>query len=713
MGFAKEVKVALAGNPNCGKSSLFNALTGSHQRVGNFSGVTIEKHEGYVDYKNYRIRFVDLPGTYSLTAYSPEELLTRNYLIEESPDIVVNVLEGPNLERNLLLTTQLMEMEVNLVVALNMFDEVEAQGIEIDVKQLQRLLGCHIVPTSAKKKQGLDSLLDHVVRVYEGDIEVKKNKLAFRPELERSLDTLAGLLAHEPELGKYNLRWLAIKLLENDKEVYNVVREYPVWLKIELELQQAMQETGKVYAADPEISITEDRYAFIRGAMKECVRQPREKKQSVTDYIDLVVLNRALGLPIFLFIVWVIFHMTFTLGTPMMDGLDMLFGLLAENVAPLIPNDMARSVLVDGVIAGVGGVLIFLPNIVLLFIGLSFLEASGYMARAAFVIDKVMHRFGLHGKSFIPMITGFGCSIPAIMATRTLKSRSDRLATIMVIPFMSCGAKLPVYVLLAGAFFEPAAAANVMFGIYMFGILIGLFSALVLKKTVLRSESEPFVMELPPYRLPSLRSVLVQAKNKAMMYLRKAGTIILLAVLLIWTFSNFPRNHELDAGLERQIAAIEQASLDEKEKTLAMTEAENNVNAAQLEYSLAGRAGKLIEPVIRPLGFDWRIGIALVTGLAAKEIVVSTMGTIYSLGEADETSAELKTILKRDPAFNKATALSLMVFVLLYIPCVAAVGVMRKEIGEWQAVALYGVYALTVAWIFSFFTYRLAELLLL
>ena len=708
----REVKVALAGNPNCGKSSLFNALTGSHQRVGNFSGVTIEKHEGYVDYKGYRIRIVDLPGTYSLTAYSPEELLTRNYLIEDAPDIVVNVIEGPNLERNLLLTTQLMEMEVDLLVALNMFDEVEEQKIEIDVKQLQRLLGCHIVPTSAKKKQGLDSLLDHIIRVFEGDIEVKKNKLAFRPEVEKAVDEITELLSHEPELDRYNPRWLAIKLLENDKEVYNVVRQYPVWVKTERAMQEAMQETETVYGADPEISITEDRYAFIRGAMKECVRHVTEKKQSLTDYIDSVVLNRVLGLPIFLFIVWIIFHMTFTLGTPMMDGLDFLFGMLSENVAPLLPNETLRSILVDGVIAGVGGVLIFLPNIILLFIGLSFLEASGYMARAAFVVDKVMHRFGLHGKSFIPMITGFGCSIPAIMATRTLKSRSDRLATIMVIPFMSCGAKLPVYVLLAGAFFTPAAAANVMFGIYMLGIVVGLVSALVMKKTLLKSESEPFVMELPPYRWPSLRSVLVQAKNKAMMYLKKAGTIILLAVLLIWTFSNYPKNPELDAELDRRIAAIEQTSADEEQKQLAKSEAEQKINADQLEYSLAGRAGKIIEPVISPLGFDWRIGIALVTGLAAKEVVVSTMGTIYSLGEVDETSAELKTILKSDPGFDEATALSLMVFVLLYIPCVAAVGVMKKEIGEWRAVAFYGAYALTAAWIFSFIAYRLAHLLL-
>ena len=705
----QEIRVALAGNPNCGKSSLFNGLTGARQKVGNFSGVTIEKYEGYVDYREYRIRFIDLPGTYSLTPYSPEELVTRKFLIEESPDVVVNVLEGPNLERNLLLTTQLMEMGVDFLVALNMYDEVEARGINIDVKQLQRLLGCHIIPTSAKKKQGLDVLLDHVIRVYEGDIEIKKNKLGFRPGVESAIEEIAGLLALESELSTFSPHWLAIKLLENDREVYSLVKEYPVWVKIELALQNAIRATGSLYKSDPEIIITEDRYAFIRGAMQECVRMPQEGRASLTDHIDRIVLNRVLGLPIFFCIVWLIFHMTFTLGTPLMEGLDFLFGSFAAAVSPLLPNDTLRSLVVDGIIAGVGGVLIFLPNIILLFLGLSFLEASGYMARAAFVVDKVMHRFGLHGKSFIPMITGFGCSIPAIMATRTLKSRSDRLATIMIIPFMSCGAKLPVYILLAGAFFKPAVAANVMFGIYMLGMIIGLFSALIMKKTFLKSDSEPFVMELPPYRWPTLTSVFFQSNIKAMMYVRKAGTVILFAVLLIWVVSNYPRNSELDRALEKQVAAIEMSDAPVEEKQAAITKAGDSINAIQLEYSIAGRAGKLMEPVIRPLGFDWRIGVALVTGLAAKEVVVSTMGTIYSLGKSGESSSELKTILKNDPAFSKATALSLMVFVLLYIPCVAAVGVMRKEIGNWQAVVLYSAYAMTVAWIFSFITYRLAQ----
>jgi len=673
----KEISVALAGNPNCGKSSLFNVLTGSHQKVGNFSGVTIEKHEGYLDYGAYRIRFVDLPGIYSLTPYSPEELVTRRYLIDERPDVVVNVLEAPNLERNLQLTTQLMEMNVDFLVALNMIDEVEDKGIAIDVKQLQRLLGCHIVPTSAKKKTGIDSLLAHIVRVYEKDIEIQKNKLSFRPEVEEWVDTVSGLLKREKEFGGVEARWLAVKLLENDREVYHQVQQYPVWVKVELALQDALRSSA-----------------------------------TMTDYIDMVVLNRALGLPVFLIVVWGIFQITFTLGTPLMDMLELLFGAFAGAVEPLLPHPTLRSIVIDGIIAGVGSVLVFLPNIVLLFIGLSFLEASGYMARAAFVIDKVMHRFGLHGKSFIPMITGFGCSIPAIMATRTLKSPTDRLATILVIPFMSCGAKLPVYVLLAGAFFPPDVAANVMFSIYLFGVVVALLVAKLLKSTVLKSDSEPFVMELPPYRWPTLRSVLFQARIKAMMYVKKAGTLILMAVIIIWAVSNYPHSTAIDSAAEAERARIETGTGSPAEKKAALDELEYRTQSEQLKHSIAGRVGKVIEPAIAPLGFDWRIGIALVTGLAAKEVVVSTMGTIYALADTDESSAELATILKNDPAFSRATALSLMVFVLLYIPCVAAVGVMKKEIGQWKPVLLYSVFVLALAWALSFITYRAALLML-
>jgi ferrous iron transport protein B len=708
----REIKVALAGNPNSGKSSLFNALTGAHQKVGNFPGVTIEKHEGYLDCREYRIRVVDLPGIYSLTPYSPEEIVTRRYISDERPDVVINVLEGPNLERNLLLTTQLMEMEVELLVALNMFDEVEERGISIDIKQLQKLLGCHIVPTSARRKSGIEPLLDHLIRICNGDIEVRKNKITYSPEVEKAVGRIAGMLQHEKELDSFSRRWLAIKLLENDREVYHQVQQYPLWVKVELALQDAIRECEQLHASDPEVLITEDRFAFIRGAMKECVILPHATRASLTDYIDMIVLNRVLGLPFFFLVVWAIFQLTFTLGAPIMSALEYLVSLAASSAGPLLPHAMLRSIIIDGVIAGVGGVVIFLPNIVLLFIGLSFLEASGYMARAAFVIDKVMHRFGLHGKSFIPMVTGFGCSIPAIMATRTLKNRGDRLATIMTIPFMSCGAKLPVYVLLAGAFFPPQTAANVMFGIYALGIAVGLWTAWLLKSTVLKSDSEPFVMELPPYRWPTLSSVLFQARNKAMMYLKKAGTLILGAVMIIWAASNFPHSRQLDKRLAAETASIEAGPSSPEQKAAAIRELGSRFRAEQLAYSCAGRAGKFLEPLIRPLGFDWRIGIALVTGLAAKEVVVSTLGTIYSLGQNGQGGVELSAILKNDPGFSRATALSLMVFVLLYIPCVASLGVMKKEVGQWKPVVLYSAYALLTAWICAFMAYRTALVML-
>ena len=707
----KEIKVALAGNPNCGKSSLFNALTGAHQKVGNFSGVTVEKHEGYLEYKGYLITVVDLPGIYSLTPYSPEEIVTREYLIKEPPDVVVNVVEGTNLERNLLLTTQLMELEVDFLVALNMIDEVEEKGIVLDIKQLQKLLGCHIVPTSAKKNIGLDALLDHIIRLSRNDIEIKKNKLFFRPELEASVEKITTYLLHQRELGAFNARWLAIKLLENDRQAYNEVQHYPVWVKVELALQEALREAERLHDSEPEILITEDRHAFIRGAMQECIRFPGGVKATPTDYIDMVVLNRVLGLPIFLLVVWAIFQLTFTLASPVMGALEFFFGLIASVIAPLLPNETLRSIVIDGIIAGVGGVLLFLPNIVLLFIGLSFLEASGYMARAAFVIDRLMHRFGLHGKSFIPMITGFGCSIPAIMATRTLKSPTDRLVTIMIIPFMSCGAKLPVYVLLTAAFFPPDVAANVMFGIYLLGIVVGLWTALLLKSTVLKSDSEPFVMELPPYRWPTLSSVLFQAKVKAWLYLKKAGTLILGAVIIIWAVSNYPRNEVLQAKLAAETVRIAASGMGDVEKKVQQRELDLRIRSEQLEYSLAGRAGKVLEPLIRPIGFDWRIGIALVTGLAAKEVVVSTLATISSIGQHDGGPVELKTVLRNDPSFSRATALSLMVFVLLYIPCVAALGVMKKEVGRWRPVLLYSAYSLSVAWLLSFVVYHIALLM--
>ncbi|MCP4050882.1 MAG: ferrous iron transport protein B [bacterium] len=703
----KQIKVALLGNPNSGKTSLFNALAGTNQKVGNFSGVTIEKYEGVLKYESYEIKLIDLPGTYSLTAYSPEEVIARNYIIEDKPDVVIDVVDGSSLERNLYLTTQLMELETEMIVALNMFDEVEKAGTKIDIKQLQKLFGSHIITTSAVKKTGISSLLDHVVRVYEKKIDIKKNKLTLRLEIEDKLLDICELLKGVKGLKKYNHRWLAIKLMENDKEVYNLVKEYPVWIQLEEILKKSIIDCKNKYQSDPEVLITEDRHAFIHGAIKETVEFPSTKKKTLTEKIDSIIINRVLGFPIFMGIMWLVFQFTFKLGEAPMGWIDLFFEFLSGVATSVLPEGMVQSIIVDGIIAGVGGVLVFLPNILLLFIALAFLEGTGYMARAAFVIDKIMHKIGLHGKSFIPMITGFGCSIPAIMATRTLKNRGDRLTTIMIIPFMSCGAKLPVYVLLISAFFSTGAAGNVLFGIYVLGIIVALLSAKILKKTLFIGESEPFVMELPPYRMPTIKTTLIQAKIKAFMYLKKAGTIILAASILIWAASNFPQNKVLEARYEEQINQVNiNRSLTQEKKDELLSNIEFENQYMQLEYSIAGRLGKSIEPFIKPLGFDWKIGVALGTGLAAKEVVVSTLGTIYSLGEVDEESVDLAEKLRADPDFTLATALSLMIFVLLYMPCIAAIGVFKKEAGAWKWIVIYAIYSTSAAWILSFTAYR-------
>jgi ferrous iron transport protein B len=705
----KEINVALLGNPNSGKTSLFNCLAGTHQKVGNFSGVTVEKYEGFVKYKDYKINLIDLPGTYSLTAYSPEEVVARNYIIEEKPDVVIDVIDGTNLERNLYLTTQIMELEVDALYAINMFDEVEKQGIEIDIHQIQKLLGSHVVTTSAAKNLGIDSLLDHVIRVYEGDISVSKNKLIYSRNIEEQIEKLKNLLITDPWLSsRYNLHWLAVKLLENDQIVYETVKQRSLWIRIERILNETLDIFEKVVHRDPDVVITEDRHSFIRGAIRETVQIPNKVKKNLTDYIDDIVLNRILGLPIFFGIMWLIFQFTFTVGQYPMDWLDSFFAFITGSISPWLPDGFVKSLIVDGVISGVGGVLVFVPNILLLFLSISLLEATGYMARAAFVVDKAMHKIGLHGKSFIPMITGFGCTVPAIMACRTLKNKADRITTMMIITFMSCGARLPVYILLIGAFFPASQAGNVLFGIYMLGVLIALLSAFVMKKVAFRDQSEPFVMELPPYRKPKMSSVMRQVGFKAGMYIKKAGTIILGASVLIWLMTNFPVSREISNNydsLRKEITA--DSTITEELKSEMLIEADRNEASRQIEYSMAGRFGKLTEPLIKPLGFDWKIGISLTAGLAAKEIIVSTMNTIYSV-EVGEDSRSLAADFKTVTGYSTATALALMVFVLLYAPCMAAIAVFHKEAGRWKYTVIMFAYTMTVAWIVSFLVYRMA-----
>ena len=703
----KEIIVALAGNPNSGKTSLFNAIAGTHLKVGNWPGVTVEKYEGYVDYKDYKIKLVDLPGTYSINAYSPEETIARDFIAEKKADVVVNVVDGTSLERNLYLTTQLLELDPKMVVALNMYDEVEKLKIAIDFKMLQKLLGSHVVPVSAVKKTGIEALLDHVVRIHENKIVVPRDKISYSEEIEEAIAEIQGLLETDiPLSGKFSPRWLSVKLLENDLFAYTRAKESPVWLRLKKKLPELMTSLESRLKERIGQRLSEDRHAFARGAYKETVTTQHEEKKTITDHIDSVVLNRFLGVPLFLFIMWLIFQVTFTLGEVPMGWLESFFAFLGDRVSALLPEGVLRSLVVDGMIAGVGGVVGFLPNILLLFLGLSFLESTGYMARAAFVVDRAFHKIGLHGKSFIPMVTGFGCSVPAFMACRTLKNRGDRLATMMVIPFMSCGAKLPVHILLIGAFFPASMSANILFGVYLFGIAVAVFSAKLLKSTIFKGTSEPFVMELPVYRLPTLRSVLMQMWIKAWMYLKKAGTVILAVSVVVWLVCNFPVNEKLNLDYGAKIEAVKQDKKTAAEaKAQASAALENELAAKQMEYSFAGRTGKLIEPFIRPLGFDWRLGVALTAGLAAKEVVVATMGTIYALGGTGENES-LTARLRNDPAYNPAVALSLIIFVLLYVPCLSATAVFHQEGGELKITLFYIAYTTVAAWVLSFAVYQ-------
>ncbi len=709
----KTIVVALAGNPNSGKTSLFNAIAGTHLKVGNWPGVTVEKYEGRFNYKGYKIELIDLPGTYSLNSYSPEETVTEDFIAERKADVILNVVDGTNLERNLYLTTQLLELDPKMVIALNMYDEVEKLGLTIDFKMLQKLLGCHIVPVSAVKKTGIGALLDHVVRVYENRIIIPRDKIAYSEEIEEAIASLQGLVATDIALsGKFSPRWTAVKLLENDPFVYSHAKQSPVWVRLEKTLPGLMSALESEIEGSILQHISEDRHAFVRGAYKETVREAKEEKKTITDRIDSVVLNRVLGLPIFLFVMWLIFQVTFTFGRIPMEWLQSFFVFLGDKVSLLLPEGPLRSLAVNGMIAGVGGVVGFLPNILLLFLGLSFLESTGYMARAAFVVDRAFHKIGLHGKSFIPMVTGFGCSVPAFMACRTLKNRGDRLATMMVIPFMSCGAKLPVYVLLIGAFFPSSMSGNILFAVYLFGIFVAVASAKLFKATIFRGDSEPFVMELPVYRLPTMQSILMQMWIKAWMYLKKAGTVILAVSLIVWVVCNFP----VSAGLNAEyVARIEAVNLNDRtpaaEKKGAVAALENELAAKQLEYSFAGRTGKLIEPFIRPLGFDWRLGVALTAGFAAKEVVVATMGTIYALGETGENES-LTARLRSDPAYDPAIALALIIFVLLYVPCLSATSVFHKEGGELKITLFYIAYTMTIAWTASFAVYQTARVFL-
>ena len=695
----KKITVALAGNPNSGKTTIFNMLTGARQHVGNYPGVTVEKKEGLCRYAGFEITVVDLPGTYSLTAYSIEELVARNFIIEEQPNVVVDIVDASNIERNLYLATQLMEMNVPLVLAFNMSDVAKRKGLVFDIEQLSKLLEAMIVPTVGNKGKGRVELLDAIVETARQGRMERTHKISYGEEIETELTAIETLIAGEERrlAEKYGPRWLAVKLLEQDKDVTAKVHSKEVLDAVKV----GVEHLKTIFADEPEIIIAGRRYGFISGACQETVESTVESRHTTSDMIDTIVINRILGLPIFLILMLVVFLLTFKIGKFPMDWLEQFFGWAGKTITDFWPagtDSWLKSLLVDGVIAGVGGVIGFLPNMLLLFLAIAILEDSGYMARAAFVMDRIMHRIGLHGKSFIPMLIGFGCSIPAIMGTRILENRRNRFTTIMVIPLMSCGARLTIYMLIIPAFFADqvlldlgifsiTTQALLLWLIYLIGIVLAVVCAKILRLTVFKGETTSFVMELPPYRRPTLKAVCIHMWQRGWMFLKRAGTIILAISIILWVAMSYPRpSDEFLAGLNSEQA-----------------------QRARLEYSTVGRIGRAIEPAIKPLGFDWKIGTALIGATAAKEVFVSQLAIVYAVGSAGEQSQTLREKLQAN--YTPLTGFCIMLFCLISAPCVATVVMTKRETNSWgwAMFQFFGLAAL--AYVVTFVVYQIGSLI--
>jgi len=684
----KKITVALAGNPNSGKTSIFNMLTGARQHVGNYPGVTVEKKEGLCRYAGFKITFVDLPGTYSLTAYSIEELVARTFLIEEQPDVVVDVIDASNIERNLYLATQLIELNLPLVLAFNMSDIAEQQGLLFDVEQLAGLLEAAIVPTVGNKGKGRIGLLDAIIETVQQNKQERTHRINYGDEIEEELTRIEAVANDKEQelVNKYGSRWLAIKLLEQDSDITAKIHNKEVLDVVEASIGHLKD----IFGDEPQIVMADRRYGFISGACQETIRNTVESRHSTSDMIDAVVTNPILGLPIFLILMYLVFMLTFKISEYPMGWLERFFGWAGTTIGAFWPvgsESWLKSLLVDGIISGVGGVLVFLPNILLLFLAIAILEDSGYMARAAFIMDRIMHKIGLHGKSFIPMLIGFGCSVPAIMATRILENRRNRFTTIMVIPLMSCGARLTIYALLIPAFFPEQLRGPMLWLIYLIGIVLAIISAKVLRLTVFRGRSIPFVMELPPYRMPTLKSVCIHMWQRGWMYLRKAGTIILAVSVVLWVVMSYPKpSRDSLSGLN-----LEQA------------------RQRQLAFSIAGRIGKTIEPALKPLGFDWKIGTALIGATAAKEVFVSQLGIVYAVGNTDKNSQTLREKLQAN--YTPLTGFCIMLFCLISAPCVATIAITKKETNSWRW-ALFQFFGLTVlAYIITFIVYQLGSVI--
>ncbi|EQB39834.1 iron transporter FeoB [Sulfurimonas hongkongensis] len=696
---AKHIKVALVGQPNVGKSMLINSVSNAHLHVGNFSGVTVDKTEVLFDYKGYHFTVVDLPGTYAFTDYSIEERVTHKYLSSGGYDLIINVVDSTNLEKNLQLTSELMSMNKDIVIALNMSDEAKKEGIEIDAEYMSELLGIPCVKVSAVTKEGIVELLDAVVEV--GSKERQESKLIFSEAVEEEIVKIVEYLQKHKYEAPNSYRNIAINLLKNNKKTYERLHDEPIWTELQPILIEATKHIELHHDSDDiKEAFAEEYAAFNKGIITEVVKQAHtQEEKSVTQKIDDILIHPLFGIPIFLFLMWGLFQLTFEVGSIPMEWLEAFFGWLGDTIGATIANEDIRSLIVDGVIAGVGAVVLFVPNIIILFIGIALLESTGYMSRVAFLLDGFFHKFGLHGQSFIPLVTGFGCSIPAYMSARILKNDRDRLLTLFIIGFMSCGAKLPVYVLFAGAFFSAEMAGNVLFAIYIGGAFLGLIAAKILKLTAFKGADEPFVMEMPKYRLPSVKLIWHTVLTKTMMYLKKAGTFIAAASMLIWFLSNYPHNLELE---EEFATKIELASTQENK-----TKLRNEFAVLHLEQSYLGSVGKFSEPLFTPLGFDWKMSVALQTGLAAKEVVVSTLGVLYALGdEVDEESSTLVNAISKNISF--ASAVAFIVVVMIYLPCLAASIVFTREAGGIKYFFYLFTFTSIAAYSLAFVAYNIA-----
>ena len=693
----KELVIALVGQPNVGKSMLINAIADTRLKVGNFSGVTVEKTEVNFTFEEQAIKIIDLPGTYSLNDYTQDERVTKNFLENEAYDLILNVVDSTNLERNLFLTTQLLGLDKKMIVALNMSDEAQKEGIIIHQEQLSSILGVPCIKVSASTKQGIEKLINRLVDVLHFPHE--KSKLIYSDVVEEEIENIVHFFEQKRYRCEMSYRDLALKLLQEDTKTYQKMHDEPIWMELMPFLQEAL---GHLYIHYESKDIAEifaqEHAAFAKGAVLETVTYQKSMVHTLTDKIDSLLIHPLFGIPIFLFLMWGLFQLTFTLGSIPMDYIDAFFTSLGKYAKTIFGDGELGSLIADGAIAGVGAVVMFLPNIIILFLGIALLETTGYMARVAFLLDGFFHRFGLHGKSFIPLVTGFGCSVPAYMSARTLKNDKDRLITLFIIGFMSCGAKLPVYVLFVGAFFPEENAGNILFIIYLAGALMGLVSAKFLKVFVFKGKDEPFVMEMPKYRLPSLKLLWHTVMTKAWMYLKKAGTFILAASMLIWFASNYPKY----PSLEQEYATKIEQSHDEAQKV----QLQNELSSTLLEKSYLGMIGKSTDFLFEPIGFDWKMTIALEAGLAAKEVIVSTLGVLYSLGsDVDEKNEGLLATLHAQ--IPLASAVSFMIFVMFYLPCLAASIVFTKESGSYKYLFYLIIFTTIVAWILAFIGYRL------